>query len=116
MTITYSWQLTSLKKTQANNLDHVVVQTYWKKIGTNENGVTGEFSGATPFNPGLIDPNNFTEFSALTEAQVLSWIQGQVTGSYEEHVNSRIAEQIQAKVTPIEDVSGNSFPWAQVQQ
>jgi hypothetical protein len=37
---------------------------------------------------------------------------GAVTGSYEDHVNEKIEEEINSKKAPIEDVSANSFPWA----
>ena len=114
MTITYTWSLSSLKKTDTDNLSNIVVQTYWKKIGTDQDGNTGEFSGATPFNPQLVDPNNFTSFENLTEEQVLQWIKDVVVGSYQQHVDSKILEQINAKKNPVVEVSGNNFPWSAV--
>lgn len=112
MAITYTWKLTSLKKQNTNNLNSVVVQTYWQKIGTDEDGNEGLFSGATPFNPAEVDPQNFTSFENLTEEQVLNWIKAVVVGSYEQHVNERILEEINSKKSPIEDVSAENLPWA----
>lgn len=108
MSITYTWSVTGMKVTRAGDLVNYVVQTYWKKIGTNENGVTGEFSGATPFSP---DPSqqDFTPFDQLTEQTVLSWIQPLVVGHYEDHVNGVIAKQIEDKLDPVID---EALPWS----
>ena len=111
MSLTYTWSLTSLKKRNTDNLSDIVVQTYWKKIGTDQDGITGEFSGATPFDPQQVDPNNFTSFENLTEQQVLGWIQSVVTGPYEVHVNQKIQEQINLKKQPISEVNPLDFPW-----
>lgn len=113
MTITYTWKLTGLKKTRFGQIDNYVCQTYWKKIGTDEDGNTGTFSGATPFTPEPdLDPAAFTEWENLTEEQVLGWIKAVVVGSYEEHVNRQIQKQIDAKKNPISDVPEKDFPWA----
>lgn len=106
----YTWQLTSLKRKDSSDLKNIIVQTFWKKIGTDENGNTGEFSGATPFDLSSVDPNNFVKYEDLTEEMVLGWIQSVVIGSYKDHVNEKIAEQIEAKVNPVTEVAGG-FPW-----
>lgn len=113
MAITYTWELTSLKKKNVGNLTDFVAQTYWKKIGTDENGVTGEFSGATPFTPEAdADPATFISFEDLTEAQVLGWIQEIVVGDYEKHVNEQIAKQIDTKKNLETEVGSGKFPWS----
>ena len=106
----YTWQLTSLKRKDTSELNNVVVQTHWKKIGTDENGNTGEFLGATPFDLSTVDPTNFTSYEDLTEEDVLGWIQSVVVGDYERHVNEQIAKQIENKVSPTTEVTGG-FPW-----
>jgi hypothetical protein len=106
----YSWKLTSLKRKDTSEFNNVVVQTHWKKIGTDENGNTGEFSGATPFDLSTVDPTNFTSYEDLTEEDVLGWIQSVVVGDYERHVNEKIAEQIESIVSPVVSVTGG-FPW-----
>jgi len=106
----YTWQLTSLKRKDTSELNNIVVQTYWKKTGTDENGNTGEFSGATPFDLSTVDPTSFTSYEDLTEEAVLGWIQSVVVGDYERHVNEKIAEQIEAIVSPVVSVTGG-FPW-----
>lgn len=108
MAITYTWAVTGMKATKVGNTPNYVVQTYWTKTGTDEHGNTGTFNGATPFEP---DPQqaSFIPFDQLTQETVLGWIQPVVTGGYEEHVNKVIAEQIAAKVNPINEPP---LPWA----
>lgn len=111
MAITYTWKVTSLKvKDVSDARPSAVVQTYWQKIGKDENGNEGTFSGATPF---TLDPNDdsgpFIPFADLTEEDVLNWIKTVVVGSYEEHVNGKIQEQIDQKVNPVTE---QSLPWA----
>lgn len=111
MAITYTWELTGLKKRTSGALNDVIFQTYWKKIGTDENGNTGTFSGATPFDPAQVDPNNFVAFEDLTAEIVLGWIKSVVVGQYELHVNAQIQKEIDSKVHTIEEVSAGKFPW-----
>lgn len=104
MAITYTWKVTGIKK----NTDGTVVQTYWQKTGTDENGNEGTFSGATPFTG---DPTavGYIPFESLTEDDVISWIQEVVVGSYEEHVNGQIQKQIDQKINVVEEAA---LPWA----
>lgn len=106
MAITYTWKVTGIKvKDEGANLN-AVVQTYWKKIGTDENGIVGEFSGATPFTTANTPAGEFAAFESLTEANVIAWVQSVVIGSYEQHVNEQITKQI-AKSDPVEI----KMPW-----
>lgn len=112
MAITYTWKITALKTTDVGDKANAVVQTYWKKIGTDENGNEGTFSGATPF---TVDPSDesgpFIPFEQLTEEDVIAWIQTVVVGQYEEHVNGQIQKQIDEKNNPITEAD---LPWAPV--
>lgn len=109
MSITYTWKVTGLKVRDGEDMTNVVYQTYWKKIGTDEDGNSGEFSGATPFPASSVNPDNFTPFEQLTEETVLSWIKPIVVGDYEEHVNKQIQKQIDNKKNPGVD---KPLPWA----
>ena len=114
MAVTYTWEVTSLKTKNETLGDGVVLpnaicQTYWKKIGTDEDGNEGTFSGATPFSAANLTEENFQQFDVLTEEIVLGWIQAIVVDGYEEHVNGQIQKQIDEKVTPITDTA---MPWA----
>jgi hypothetical protein len=108
----YTWKLTSLKRKDTSDLNNIIVQTYWKKIGTDENGNTGEFSGATPFDLSTVDPTNFVAYEDLTEEMILGWIQSVVVGDYERHVNEKIAKQIEEQTSPLTEVTAGNFPWS----
>lgn len=108
--ITYTWKITGLKiKDVDTTRPSAVVQTYWKKTGVDENGNEGVFSGATPF---TVDPTDesgpFIPFNELSEDDIISWIKSIVVGNYEEHVNSKIAEQIEQKISPVTE---GKLPW-----
>lgn len=111
----YTWEITSIKRKDTSELSNIIVQTYWKKIGTDENGNTAYFSGATPFDLSTVDPNNFIAYEDLTEEMVLSWIQSQVVGKYETHVNEKIAEQIDNQINPVTEET-ESFPWSTIEE
>ena len=111
MTMTYTWKITGLKtKDVSDSKAGAVVQTYWEKTGTDENGNTGMFAGATPF---TVDPTDdsgpFIPFDQLTEADVLAWIQAVVVGDYEKHVNERIQKNMEENMNVVVDAT---LPWA----
>jgi len=110
----YTWEITGIKRKNTSDLSNVIVQTYWKKVGTDEDGNQGTFSGATPFDLSTVDPDNFVEYEDLTEEMVLSWIQSVVVGGYEDHVNGVIAKQIEDQVNPVTEDNGNALPWVTV--
>ena len=83
MAFTYEWKVTSLKvRDQVNSegatLPNAVVQTFWEVTGTNEDGDSGMFSGATPFSAENVPEGSFKPFADLVEADVLGWIQNVV--------------------------------------
>lgn len=98
---TWVWEVTSLKKkdqvnTEGATLAGAVIQTFWKATGTDANGDTGEFSGATPFSAVNVPAGSFAAFETLTEATVLGWIQDIVNGDqgYADHISERVRLQI----------------------
>ena len=109
MAITYTWKVNSMKVKNEGSLNDIVVQTYWEKTGTDEQGNTGTFSGATPFSAATVNPDEFVPFDQLTQEIVLGWIQDVVVGQYEEHVNEQIEKQINNKKNPTEE---KPLPWA----
>ena len=116
MALTYEWKLTGLRKQQTANLDNVVIGTFWKVTGTDEDGNTGEFSGATPFELSSVNTASFTAYADLTEEQVLNWIKQRVSGSaitsYWDHINSVIIRDIDAKKYERVMVMETDLPWS----
>lgn len=117
MAFTYTWKIKGLKKQDdpSIQLNDIIVQTYWECAGTDTDGNTGTFSGATPFDPDQIDPDNFTTYENLTEDQVISWIQDVVNDNptYKNHIDEQIQKQINLIVRPMIEVTENYLPWAE---
>lgn len=108
MAITYTWKVREIKVRDQGPHTNAVVQTYWEKRGTDEDGDTGVFMGATPFSAENVSPDDFVALENLTEETVLQWIQAEVVGDYEQHVNERIQEGIDHQKSPVSDAS---LPW-----
>ncbi len=112
----YTWKIKGLTKQNTNDLDNVIIGTRWTVTGTNEDGITGEFQGATPFDLVTVDPDNFTAFEDLAETQVLGWIQSKVSGSsptsYWDHISERINKQIEEKSNVRIQVEEMELPWS----
>jgi hypothetical protein len=111
---TYTWAVNSLKKKDEVNsegvtLEGAIVQTHWKLTGTDANGNSAIFSGATPFTAANVPAGSFTAFADLTEASVISWIQAVVNAdqSYADHIVSRIQHEIDEKT-----ITDAPMPWA----
>lgn len=117
MAFAYTWKIKSLKKQDdpSTELNDIIIQTYWECTGTDEDGNSGTFNGATPFEPDQVDPDSFTSYEDLTEAQVLSWVQAVVNGNpgYKDHIDEQIQKQIDAVVRPIVEVESDTLPWAE---
>jgi hypothetical protein len=106
--ITYTWAVTQMSTTRVGDLPNYVVQAAWTKTGTNEDGITGVFTGVTPFTP---DPEqaDFIPYDQLTEAVVLGWIQSSIGGLMAESMDKAIANQIAEKIDPIVNPP---LPWS----
>lgn len=112
MSLTYTWNVTGLKVKNEENFPNTVFQTYWRKTGTDENGVSGKFDGATPFTLDATQ-ESFIPFDQLTEEVVLGWIQSVVVGDYEQHVNEQIQKDYESKINPVNEIDKTSeLPWA----
>ena len=117
MAFTYAWKVTNLKvKDQVNadgeSLQNAVVQTYWQCEGTDENGNSAFFSGATPFSAENVPAGSFKAFADLTEADVLAWIQNVVNSdaNYKAHIDEQIQREIDKEL--VTEVEEESLPWA----
>lgn len=115
MGYTYTWKLNSLKKMKSGSYNDIIFGTTWQVIGTDENGIEGNFSGATPFRAEDVNPNEFIPYNELNEEIVLGWVKNEVSGSgvsaYFPHIEQMIKEQIDNKVHQVTEVHLNNFPW-----
>ena len=110
MSISYTLKLSSLKKTNIDDLNDVIIQTNWVKIGTDADGNTGSFPGSSQFDLDTLDPDDFISYEDLTEEIVLEWIQSSIGESYDAHANMIISQQIDEKTSRVVEVIGQ-FPW-----
>lgn len=117
MAWTYVYQIERMKVKDEVNADGVtlqnaVCQTYWKVTGTNSDGDSSEFSGATPLTAASVSLENFTDFSALTEETVIGWIRNIVEGpnGYINHINDVMQKQIDAENES--DIESAGLPWS----
>jgi hypothetical protein len=111
MTIAYTWKVTGLKTQDRGENNSAVVQTTWNKIGTDSLGNEGVFSGATPFTVADVPQENFVPFDQLTEEIVLGWIKKIVVGTYEEHVDEQIRQEINKKINIVQEPT---LPWSDI--
>ena len=116
MGYTFDWKLTALRKQQSVNIDDAVVGTQWKLTATDEDGFSGEFTGATPFDLNAINTGSFVPYSELTETMVLGWVKNLVSGSsaynYMPHIMQQIQKEIDKKKWSRLDVNENDLPWS----
>jgi len=117
MALTYTWKLTGLKKQDTADLSDLVIGTRWELKGTNEAGVFGTFSGATPLDIPDADEEGYVPYSELTEEMVLGWVQNIVSGSgpgnYMDHIDEQINKQINEKTYTLLEVQENDLPWSE---
>jgi hypothetical protein len=116
MGYTFDWKLTALRKQQSVNIDDAVVGTQWKLTATDEDGFSGEFTGATPFDLKAINTGSFVAYSELTETMVLGWVKNLVSGSsaynYMPHIMQQIQKEIDKKKWSRLDVNETDLPWS----
>lgn len=116
MAMTYTWAIKGLTKTTDGGFEDAIIGTRWECTGTDEDGVSASFVGATPFNLNSVDPDNFTPYNQLTEEQVLTWIKSYVSGSsntnYFDHIAQRIDKQIKDKKGVVVNIDNIDLPWA----
>lgn len=117
MGYTYEWKLTGFKKQNTETLSDVIVGTNWKLTATDEDGHSGVFNGATPFEIQDLNGDGFVDYKDLTEELVLGWIKNEVSGSdmrknYMTHINLQIQRQIDHVKFAVVDVDARDMPWS----
>ncbi len=118
MAFTYTYKVRNLKVKDEVNADgdtltNAVVQTYWDITGTDEEGNTGKFTGATPFSAANVPAGSFTAFADLDEATVIGWITGVINGDagYKAHIDMQIQKEIDRNIAT--EVVGEDLPWGE---
>jgi hypothetical protein len=116
MAYTYTWKLKSLKKQNSELFENAIVGTQWRVTATDENGIEGNFDGATPYKVTDANADGFIDYQDLTEEIVLGWIKETVSGSastnYWSHISEQIQKQMNVKRNVILEVNDSDFPWS----
>ena len=110
----FVWKITGIKKANTPDVSGAIIGTHWTVTGT-DGDYDATFTGATPFNLSSVDPDNFTPYESLTEAQVLGWVQNAVSSSamgYWDHIIGRMEKQIEDKKYSIQQVMEVDLPWS----
>lgn len=111
----YTYNILSLKKKTIGEHSDVVCGITWRKIGTDENGLQGKCDtyddlGIDETNVNLFVGSGFINYSNLTEANIISWIE---TSRPQEDVDLKILEDIQSQIRQGSEVPDGSLPWQQ---
>jgi hypothetical protein len=118
MAITYSWKIDMMHTQSKFGVQSGITEIHWSKHGVDENGVIGRYPGCTKFTIEEIaakrNQGNFTEFSNLTEAQVIGWIQSGIIESDMTFIDSQIQSSIDHQKTPkiSNSIDSENLPWA----
>lgn len=80
MAITYKWEVMHFNITDFEDKPNTIVEIFWKKTGTDEEGNFGTYNGETRFDPEVIKDAtfNFSEFNKLKEKTVIKWIENSI--------------------------------------
>lgn len=92
MTISYSWEVSTVKTIDEYSYQDVIVMVYWKKIGTDERGRTASFSGVTSFT--AKDNTDFTPVENVTKKIMLKWVTDTITPDQDAKMNAAIEKLI----------------------
>ena len=113
MSMTYTWKMKEIKVMDETNsegkvLKDAVVRTMWRKIGVDDDGVEGDFMGATPLTAANVPEGDFVALNSLTEEKVLEWIKAIVEADpiYVAHIDEMIAKHIAEK-----KIAQKPMPW-----
>jgi|TARA_B110000977_G_scaffold10567_1_gene13815 hypothetical protein len=115
MALTLEYSVTNLKvKDEVNaegvTLSNAVCQTFWKVVGTDPEGNTTDWAGATPFTAANVPAGSFTAFENLEESTVIGWITAVVEADegYKAHIVGQLQRQLDESL-----ITDADMPWAE---
>jgi hypothetical protein len=108
--ITYTWSIFRLDCAPLENgLTDVVKVIHWGLTGIDENGVSAYFNNSYPLPSPT--PEQFTDYSTLTEADVIGWLEGNLDVGY---LQTYLANEITSKYNP--PITPLPLPWVKVEE
>ena len=108
--ITYTWSIFRLDCAPSENgLTDVVKVIYWGLTGIDENGTSASLNNSYPLPSPT--PEAFTDYSTLTEADVIGWLEGNLDVGYLQTViTNEIASKYNPPITPL------PLPWVKEEE
>jgi hypothetical protein len=108
--ITYTWSIFRLDCAPSENgLTDVVKVIYWGLTGIDENGTSASLNNSYPLPSPT--PEAFTDYSTLTEADVIGWLEGNLDVGY---LQTYLANEIASKYNP--PIIPLPLPWIKVEE
>jgi hypothetical protein len=93
---TYQFKINAVEvHTQVADLEKVIYNVHWSYVAENEDGVTADIMGVKSISEP--NPDSFTPFDQLVQADVISWIEPSFQLSA---MQSALDAQIAEKVAP----------------
>lgn len=103
--IAFAWGIASLEASPIEDgFSNVVKTIHWTLTAT-EGDYTASSYGSVA--AGSVDPEDFTPYAELTQAQVAGWLESLLDG---EQLRASLAEQIAAQKNP--PITTPPLPWA----
>ena len=108
--ITYTWSISRLDCAPSENgLTNIVKVIHWGLTGVDENGVSSSMSNSYPLpSP---SPEAFTDYSTLTEATVIGWLESNLDVGY---IKSKLSNEIASQYNP--PITSLPFPWIKAEE
>ena len=111
MATTYTWSYDSLERDAIKDgLDDVVITSYWRITGVDGNYSASTYGSASIAAP---DPDDFTAFADVTQAQVKAWTLATLADQdiTEATLEANLQAQIDSQKTPTQK-SGVPSNWS----
>lgn len=102
----YTWRIVNTTIKNSPDINDIVVDCSWVKVGQYEDGSTGFCYGNTRFDD--VNPESFIMFDELTEDVVLSWVHDRITEEQNQQINKYIEDDMRRRMYPEKTVTP---PW-----
>ena len=107
--IQYTWRIHSLTKETVGDVNDVITEITWQKIGVEkETGYIGSVKRQTIFTEDQLKTDSFVPYDQLTEKVVLEWIESTVN---QNQLNNIIEQEIEKRKSNRTHVEEKDLPW-----
>jgi|TARA_B110000259_G_C13988289_1_gene391396 hypothetical protein len=109
--MTYTWQIVNFETRDQTNsegltLSDAVVKVKWRRVGVDSDDNSATVVGYTVLSAEDCLQENFSAFADLTEAQVISWLESNMSDDLIASYNTKIQDKINNSI-----VTERARPW-----